>query len=89
MQWRALSRATLSIRPAVSGFGLSISRRAFRNNAGSSRIRFRIWEDVSRQAAYNSPASRLLNLWPAKAPAIRLQCSMLVRATGTKNFMAT
>ena len=74
---------------SVSGFCLSISRRAFRNNAGSSRIRLRIWGEVSRQAEYSSPASRLLNLWPAKASAIRSQCSMLARATGTRNFMAT
>jgi hypothetical protein len=44
---------------------------------------------VSRQAAYNSPASRLLNLCAAIAAAICLQCSTLARAIGTRYFIAT
>jgi hypothetical protein len=45
--------------------------------------------DPSRQAAYSSPASRLVNLWMANAPAICSQSFGLARATGTRNFIAT
>ena len=74
---------------SASASCLRMTRRAFRNNAGSSRMRLRFSGDVSRQAAYSSPASRLLSLCEAMAVAIRWQCSTLARATGTRYFMAT
>jgi hypothetical protein len=42
-----------------------------------------------RQAAYNCPASRLVNRWVANASAMGWQSPGLERATGTKTFIAT
>ena len=42
-----------------------------------------------RQAAYNCPASRLLNRCLANPSAMHRQSSGLDRATGTKTFIAT
>ncbi len=82
------SRNNTATADSVSGSFLWIARRDFRNNAGSCRIQFRISGDASHQAAYSSPALRLLNLWEAIAADVRWQCSALTRATGTRYFTA-
>ena len=71
------------------GGSASACRCVFRNNWGCSRIRCRIEGEAFRQAAYNCPASRLVNRWATNASASRRQSSGLERATGTKNFIAT
>src|SRR5437588_11395253 len=48
----------------------SVSRCVFKNNCGCSRRRCRIWGEASRQATYNCPACRLVNLCRANTAAI-------------------
>ena len=68
---------------------LRCCRCVFRNNCGCSRSRWRTAGVASRQAAYNCPASRLVNRCVANASAMRRQSSGRERATGTRNFIAT
>ena len=75
--------------PSTGGGSASRCRCAFRNNCGSCRIRWRMAGVASRQAAYNCPASRLLNRCLANTSAMRWQSSRQKRAIGTRNLMAT
>jgi len=85
-----ISRSRISAAtPSAGGGSASRCRCAFRNNCGSCRIRWRMAGVASRQAAYNCPASRLLNRCLASASAMPWQSSGKERAMGTRNFMAT
>ena len=90
MMATAMSRSRISAATLSAGGGsASRCRCAFRNNCGSWRIRWRMAGVASRQAAYNCPASRLLNRCWANTSAMRWQSSRQKRAMGTRNFMAT
>jgi len=90
MMATTMSRSRISAAtPSAGGGSASRCRCAFRNSCGSCRIRWRIAGVASRQAAYNCPASRLLNRCLANPSAMRWQSSRQKRAIGTRNFMAT
>ena len=83
------SRSRSSSTMAGEGGSAACCRCVFRNSCGSSRSRSRTAAVAPRQAAYNCPASRLLNRWRANPSAMRRQSSGRLRATGTRNFIAT
>ena len=56
---------------ARAGNGGSHFRCVFRNNCGCSKIRWRMAGVAFRQAAYNWPASRLVNRCAANPSAMR------------------
>lgn len=82
------ARSRSSAVAAEAGALSSTCRWALKNNSGSSRMRWRTKGEPSRQAAYSWPAWRVFQRRRAKACAIRSQSFRLMRATGTRYFMA-